>query len=199
MVADDSKNANGGLTVHNNIAPSGGTVAYKTSDICLRPPADRRIDGGDGFLFSTTEPLEALDPWYVTVDNLAVVENAGDVDLSWDAGTKLDASRGSIEYSVLRSTTNPPDPATDVIIEGLTSTTYTDTTAVAGVTYYYRIHARLYWDGFLPYDDDGYLPAAWQSGLFGTMDLSNVDAITLDGDPPAGVLSVSAGGKAPRV
>lgn len=178
LVADASMNEHGGLTIHNRDDPDGPLgESAKTSDPCREPPADRRLDGETGFLFSTTAGFTPLDPWYVTVDNLVATPGVGEVNLSWDTGSKLDAGRGSIEYTVLRrNAAGDPGPS-DILVDGLTSTTYTDTTPANGVTYKYRIHARLAWDGFDPWTADGYLPYA-DFPSYG-LDMSNIETVTL--------------------
>jgi hypothetical protein len=194
LVADASMNTDAGLptdglTLHEyDLGTNSNEKMYpQACDLPVTP--NRRIS--NGFLFSTTNPLEALDPWYVEVDNLVATPGDGTVSLDWDPGTKLDAGRGSIEYTVLRDTTGSPGVG-DELVEGLTGTSYVDNAVVNGTSYYYRIHARLYWDGFLPYTSDGYLPAAWAYSIFGDLDMSNIYEAIPDAESVTGEIDMSA-------
>ncbi len=62
--------------------------------------------------------------------------SSSEVTLSWNASLSATA------YDVYRNTTNNSATATQINASDLTTTTYNDTTAVAGTTYYYWVKAK---------------------------------------------------------
>jgi len=66
---------------------------------------------------------------------LTATGNSSGINLSWTT-----AAAGALTYNVYRSTT-PGGQGTTPLVTGLLATTYADTTAVAGTTYYYTVTA----------------------------------------------------------
>lgn len=71
----------------------------------------------------------------LNANSLTTLGKNGSVDLSWSASS----GRGTITYSILRSTTS--GSGYTQIASNLSSTSYTDTTVVNGTTYYYVFYA----------------------------------------------------------
>jgi hypothetical protein len=82
------------------------------------------VDINEYDVFGSPTPAE-------TVSDLTAQTNEMNIDLIWSA------SKYTSSYNIKRSTT-PGGPYTS-IATSVTSTTYTDTTATAGVTYYYVV------------------------------------------------------------
>jgi hypothetical protein len=119
----------GDLSLGNEARSSGGsTEPFRGTIDEVRISSIARADSG--FLFAATAPAAPTE--------LVATAGVNSVALSWTA------SPGATTYSIKRSTVSggTPSGTYDTLSAGVvTGTTYTDTTALNGTTYYYVISA----------------------------------------------------------
>jgi len=129
LTSDFPAGIQGDLSLGNEARSSGGsTEPFRGSIDEVRISSIARADSG--FLFAATAPAAPTE--------LVATAGVNSVALSWTA------SPGATNYSIKRSTVSggTPSGTYDTLSAGVvTGTTYTDTTALNGTTYYYVISA----------------------------------------------------------
>jgi len=116
-------------TVGNTTYVDTGLI-YNTPYYYVVSAANYKGSGPDSAEASATTPSPGIPP---APGNVLAAAGDGKINLSWSAAFE------AVSYNVLRATT-PGGPYT-TLASGLTTTFYTDTTAVNGTAYYYVVTA----------------------------------------------------------
>ncbi len=128
---------NGAFTLIASLPPSSRTPpsAYLWNDSNLTPGVFYRYQI-QAYNIAGNSTVAAVSAYTLTAapSNLTASATTSAITLSWTAPT------GAVTYNVYRGTTAGGESATP-LASGLTTTTYQDNSAAAGVTYYYKVTA----------------------------------------------------------